>query len=65
MVADLEKLNILGIMSGTSLDGLDMALCSFSKTTSEWNYQILKAATLPYPPDIKRILGSAILRACL
>jgi len=60
MVANLEKLNILGVMSGTSLDGLDMALCSFSKNSSQWHYKIIKAATLPYPRDIKESLGSAI-----
>ncbi len=31
---------ILGIMSGTSLDGVDLALCKFSKN-KKWEYEIL------------------------
>lgn len=38
----------LGLMSGTSLDGLDLALCRFRLNGSKWSYEILKAQTLPY-----------------
>ena len=38
----------LGIMSGTSLDGVDLAICSFSKTTS-WSFKIEKCETIKYP----------------
>jgi anhydro-N-acetylmuramic acid kinase len=60
MANDLKTLNIIGIMSGTSLDGLDLALCSFSRTKSNWNYNIQKAVTLPYPSDIRTSLDNAI-----
>jgi anhydro-N-acetylmuramic acid kinase len=36
-------------MSGTSLDGLDLALCDFSKHNQEYSYQIIKTRTFPYP----------------
>ena len=36
-------------MSGTSLDGVDLAYCTFSKTVHGWSYFIEKAATYPYP----------------
>jgi len=60
MVKDLEKLYILGIMSGTSLDGLDLAYCSFSRTDSKWDFDILKACTIAYPPGIKNSLENSI-----
>ncbi|MGV8815974.1 MAG: anhydro-N-acetylmuramic acid kinase [Gelidibacter sp.] len=42
--------NVIGVMSGTSLDGLDIAHCTF--TCSEgWEFKILEAETCPYPSD--------------
>ncbi len=39
---------ILGIMSGSSLDGVDLAYCTFNKQLNNWAYQIIKAETIPY-----------------
>ncbi len=39
----------LGIMSGTSLDGIDIALCRFSLAEDKWNYEIIEAETIAYP----------------
>jgi anhydro-N-acetylmuramic acid kinase len=36
-------------MSGTSLDGLDIALCEFFPEGSSWQFKILDAITFPYP----------------
>jgi len=49
-------LNIVGVMSGTSLDGLDIALCKFVEKNNSWNYKIVTATTLPYSVYWKKIL---------
>ncbi len=46
-------------MSGTSLDGLDIAHCTFSRNTETWDYSISKAVTVSYPPDLLDKLKNA------
>lgn len=40
-------------MSGTSLDGLDLAYCEFEVNEKEWKYSIPKAKTIPYDNELK------------
>lgn len=42
------KYNVLGIMSGSSMDGVDLALCEIWEEAGQWNYRILEAETIPY-----------------
>ena len=42
------KYRCLGLMSGTSLDGIDLLICTFNKDT-EWEFKINKATTIKYP----------------
>jgi len=47
-----EKLGI-GLMSGTSLDGLDIALCRFAGNGLQTKFELLQFVTVPYPEDFK------------
>jgi len=47
-----EKLGI-GLMSGTSLDGLDIALCSFNGHGGKTRFKLLQFTTTPYHADFK------------
>jgi anhydro-N-acetylmuramic acid kinase len=53
------KLISLGIMSGTSLDGVDLALCRFKENKGIWKYDILDAFTIPYTSNWESKLRSA------
>lgn len=50
---------VTGMMSGTSLDGMDLAHCRFVLDDGHWSYSILAAETLPYPDQWKNELSGA------
>ena len=43
-----ENYNVVGVMSGTSLDGVDLAHIQFSIHQKKWAFQILENETVPY-----------------
>jgi anhydro-N-acetylmuramic acid kinase len=51
----------IGLMSGTSLDGLDIAACIFYKENNNWSFSVENAITLPYPPEWESHLAKAQL----
>ena len=55
-----NTLQILGMMSGTSLDGLDMALCEFRGSARDWSYHILKTRFIGYDDPMRETLNNAI-----
>lgn len=44
----IEQYTVIGVMSGTSLDGLDLACCQFSRQEGNWRFNILQAETFKY-----------------
>ncbi len=57
-------------MSGTSLDGLDIAYCEFRQQNQTWQFAVLQAVTVAYPENwveqLKKLhLASAYDYACM
>ena len=55
----MKKYNAIGLMSGTSLDGLDIAACEFTFMDRKWSFRILYSQTYPYSAQWKKKLSSA------
>ena len=55
------KYNLIGVMSGTSCDGIDLAHCELSVTDyNQWGYSIINAQTIPYNSLWQRRLSAAV-----
>jgi anhydro-N-acetylmuramic acid kinase len=52
-------MRVLGLMSGTSADGVDAVLASFSGRPSRPSWRILERSTLPYPHQLREALVAA------
>jgi anhydro-N-acetylmuramic acid kinase len=54
-----KKFYVIGIMSGTSLDGLDLAYCKFTLKKSIWSFKIYNGATISYNKQWRSRLSTA------
>lgn len=43
-----NRFKVIGMMSGTSLDGMDLTAVEFQLTNGKWSFTILASETLPY-----------------
>lgn len=57
--------NGIGMMSGTSLDGIDLVYCHFEKKEDRWDYNVLKAKTFPYEASLCQRLADAVQSTAL
>jgi anhydro-N-acetylmuramic acid kinase len=52
-IAQKDEKLVIGLMSGTSLDGLDIALCRFSGSGLGTTFELLNFTTIPYGDHFK------------
>ncbi len=50
-----NQYHVIGLMSGTSGDGLDIAFCEFQKSTN-WSFHIRHSETIPFPKNLGKKL---------
>ena len=55
-----ETYNVIGVMSGTSLDGIDLAHVHFSIVDGKWSFDIYETETVSYDNDWLNKLKTAI-----
>ncbi len=55
-----EKYHIIGVMSGTSLDGIDLAEVIFDYSENKWTFKIITAEIVPYSSFWKNELRQAV-----
>jgi anhydro-N-acetylmuramic acid kinase len=53
-----KEFSVIGLMSGTSLDGLDVVHCIFEKE-NEWTFKVMQGKTFGYDTHWKKRLPSA------
>jgi anhydro-N-acetylmuramic acid kinase len=55
-----ENYHVIGVMSGTSLDGVDLAEIKFQIKNNKWSFNILKSETIAYAPEWVQKLKEAV-----
>jgi len=51
--------NVIGLMSGSSLDGLDIAYVQLTEVRGKWDFSILNADCIPYSDEWQTLLKTA------
>jgi anhydro-N-acetylmuramic acid kinase len=58
-----KKYCTIGVMSGTSLDGLDLVCCNFWIDDRKWNFDVLATEEIPYDISLKSNLSNAFYQS--
>uniref|UniRef100_UPI003593132A anhydro-N-acetylmuramic acid kinase n=1 Tax=Pricia sp. TaxID=2268138 RepID=UPI003593132A len=56
----MKTYEILGLMSGTSLDGLDLAFCHIWPSGTKWKFKIKETKSVSYAPEMQSKLRDSI-----
>ncbi|MGX1929398.1 anhydro-N-acetylmuramic acid kinase [Flagellimonas sp. 2504JD4-2] len=56
----MKMYKVLGLMSGTSLDGLDLAYCHLWQSNDHWEFSIEKTKDVSYDFELRNALKNAI-----
>ncbi len=56
----MNRYTAIGLMSGTSLDGVDIACCRFEYNAGKWEYDIIDATTVEYSDEWKNRLVNSM-----
>jgi anhydro-N-acetylmuramic acid kinase len=55
-----DSYTVIGLMSGTSLDGLDIAYCQFAKAGDTWQFELLASDSIGYDGSWLKSLKNAV-----
>jgi anhydro-N-acetylmuramic acid kinase len=55
-----DNYEVIGLMSGTSLDGLDIAYCSFTKKSGQWQFNLIQSEFVAYTDSYRDQLKNSI-----
>ena len=45
---DNKKYRVIGLMSGTSLDGIDLVYCYFTRSNNHWSFELVNTKSIDY-----------------
>lgn len=55
----MSQYHVIGVMSGSSLDGLDVCWCEFEDVKSNWSHKVLHSSTITLPDTLKKELANS------
>lgn len=60
-----DSYSLIGMMSGTSLDGMDLCFAHYFIEKNKWCFKILSSKTYPYSSEMKKRIENAIHASAL